>query len=296
MAMGTKDIVEKTLEGIPEIFADIVNGLLFHGEQIIFPDELEDMLPRSIYKLGSRAREMERDVVKRWKKNNIRIAVVGLENQSEEDPLMPLRIYGYNGAEYQAQVRSDERPCVPVVTLVLYFGYKKRWSTARNLYEAVDVPEIFRPYVEDIKINLFEIAYLSREQVELFQSDFRIVADYFVQMRETGDYRPKPEKVHHIQEVLQLLSAVCEDKRFEETLNGVEKEEVQTMCDVLDRIENRGFRNGQEIGQEKGMKMGENKMAKLVSTLLALGRMVDIERVAADPEYREALYQEFGIA
>ena len=39
------------------------------------------------------------------------------------------------------------------------------------------------PYVNDYKINLFQIAYLTYEQVNLFQSDFKVVADYFVQKR-----------------------------------------------------------------------------------------------------------------
>ena len=37
--MGEKDIVEKTLEAYNEVFADIVNVLLFRGEQIIQPED-----------------------------------------------------------------------------------------------------------------------------------------------------------------------------------------------------------------------------------------------------------------
>ena len=37
-------------------------------------------------------------------------------------------------------------------------------------------------------MNLFQIAYLSDDQVQMFQSDFKIVADYFVQMRKNHDY------------------------------------------------------------------------------------------------------------
>ena len=87
--------------------------------------------------------------------------------------------------------------------------------------------------MEDMKINLFEIAWLTREQVNLFRSDFRIVADYFVQMRETGDYKPEPTPVKHIQEVLQLLSVMNADKRFEETLLDAKEGEIQNMCDVF---------------------------------------------------------------
>ena len=66
--MGEKDIAEKTLEGYNDVFADIVNGLLFNGRQVVDPDDLEDQLPRSMYKADGKIREMERDVVKRWKK------------------------------------------------------------------------------------------------------------------------------------------------------------------------------------------------------------------------------------
>ena len=92
-----------------------------------------------------------------------------------------------------------------------------------------------------LKINLFEIAYLTREQVNLFKSDFRIVADYFVQKQENGDYIPGPEKLHHVQETLQLLSVMTNDHRFEEAYSdNPEEGEVQNMCDVLDRAERRG--------------------------------------------------------
>lgn len=37
--MAEKDISEKTLKSFNGVFVDIVNGLLFQGEQVIFPDE-----------------------------------------------------------------------------------------------------------------------------------------------------------------------------------------------------------------------------------------------------------------
>ena len=40
--MAEKDIREKTLLGYNEIFADVVNTLLFHGEERIKPEDLED--------------------------------------------------------------------------------------------------------------------------------------------------------------------------------------------------------------------------------------------------------------
>ena len=241
--MGEMDVTEKILESYNDVFADIVNVLLFRGEPVIKADELVDQSPRAAYKADGKIREIERDVAKRWMKSNIRIACIGFENQTEPDGDMPLRVYGYDGAEYRAQLLKENqgKPRYPVVTLVLYFGYRKHWDKATTLYESVNVPDLFKPYVSDVKINLFEIAYLTREQVRLFRSDFRIVADYFVQKRENGDYIPSSEKLHHVQETLQLLSVMTNDHRFEEACNDdLEKGEVHNMCDVLDRAERRG--------------------------------------------------------
>lgn len=40
--MKSKDIIEKTLESYNDIFADIVNVLLFKGKRIITEDSLTD--------------------------------------------------------------------------------------------------------------------------------------------------------------------------------------------------------------------------------------------------------------
>ena len=248
--MAEKDITQKILESYNDVFADIVNVLLFDGEQVIHPDELEDQAPRSAYKADGKVREMERDVAKRWTKNNIRIACVGLENQSEPDAAMPLRVIGYDGAEYRAQLTKENStsPLYPVVTLVLYFGHKKHWDKPLTLHEAVGVTDRFRPFVPDYKINLFEIAWLDRAKVDKFRSDFRIVADYFVQKREKGDYSPSRDKLDHVQETLQLLSVMTGDHRFEVALNDdvTGQGGVQNMCEVLDRVEARGEARGEE--------------------------------------------------
>ena len=124
--MGGKDKTQKILESYNDVFSDIVNVLLFGGRSVISEDELEEQAPRAYYKAAGQLREMERDVAKRWKKGNIRVACVGLENQTDADADMPLRVIGYDGAEYRSQLLPDNKgkSRYPVVTLVLYFGYK----------------------------------------------------------------------------------------------------------------------------------------------------------------------------
>ena len=48
--MGEKDITEKILADYNDVFADIMNGLLFAGEQRILPEALENTSIHSQYK------------------------------------------------------------------------------------------------------------------------------------------------------------------------------------------------------------------------------------------------------
>lgn len=90
-----------TTKGCVPLSSD-VNVLLFNGRQVLGADELEDQAPRTYYKADGRLHEIERDVAKRWKNGNIRVACIGFENQTASDPDMPLRVIGYDGAEYRA--------------------------------------------------------------------------------------------------------------------------------------------------------------------------------------------------
>lgn len=86
----------------------------------------------------------------------------------------------------------------------------------------------------------------------LSQSDFRIVADYFVQMRESGDYIPDPQRISHVYETMQLLSAMTQDDRFEEAYHDATEGGLKNMCEVLDKIEDRGRKEGRAEGELKG--------------------------------------------
>ena len=259
-------MAEKILESYNEVFADIVNVLLFDGEQRIIPEDLVDQTPRTVYKADDQIRELERDVAKKWIRNNIRIACIGLENQTQPDRYMTLRVMGYDGVDYKTQLRNlkkGEKPS-PVITLVLYFGYKKHWDAPRSLFEALEVPEDLKPFVNDARINLYEIAYLSREQVNMFRSDFRIVADYFVQMRETGEYAASSDQLQHMQEVLQLLNVMDEDHRFESYVNNAKlrREGVKTMSEWLTKVISESETRGRKEGRDEGLKEGRDEGRK----------------------------------
>ena len=116
------------------------------------------------------------------------IALIGIENQTNVFYLMPVRCFEYDAANYRKQLTATKDlgkkasdKVIPIVTLVLYFG-KSPWTGPTTLKQCLDkkkYPKEFEPYLNDYKIHVFDIPRLSEKQVDMFQSDFRIAADYF---------------------------------------------------------------------------------------------------------------------
>ena len=258
--MREKDITEKILADYNDVFADIVNVLLFDGEQVVSADDLENVKDRSQYKADGRIHEQERDVSKVLKDGNTRITLFGLEHQTKAERFMPARQIGYDGQSYRAQLlNKDTEQLYPVITLVLYFGTTP-WNYERNLLGVMKVPERFKPYVSDYEMkNLYEIAFLTPEQVKLFRSDFRYVADYLVQKRMTDDYKPSADRLRHVDETLKLMTVLTGDKRFEEAVQTLPTEGGVSMCEVLDRVENRGIEKGLAQGKREGLAQGKRE-------------------------------------
>lgn len=240
--MAEKDITEKNLEALNDVFADIVNVLLFKGEQVINEKDLEADTTKSMFKADGKIHEQERDVSKFWKNGEIRISILGIENQTAQDSDMPLRVISYDGASYKQQLLDEkQKKRYPVATLVLYFGTEEKWSKAKHLYDCFEVPEKLKPFVNDYKINVFNIAFLSPKTIAMFKSDFKIIAEYFRAKRLNQKYKGSQEKLKHANETLKMFSALTGDDSFEKVYNeGNFKKGGITMCDVVERIRNDG--------------------------------------------------------
>ena len=169
-----KDIAEKSLEALNDVFADIINGFLFHGEQIIIDNLLVDAQPYSVNETRGHIHGQERDIAKYWirsddKRIHGRLALIGIENQTSYDPRMILRVMDYDLASYKEGY--DQRLRYPAVTLVLYFGFSP-WGKNRSLSDMLDIPEQLVPFFSNYKLNLFEVSFLTEEQAACFRGDF----------------------------------------------------------------------------------------------------------------------------
>ena len=274
--MAEKDITEKNLEALNDVFADIVNVLLFKGEQVINEKDLEADTTKSMFKADGKIHEQERDVSKFWKNGEIRISILGIENQTAQDSDMPLRVISYDGASYKQQLLDkNQKKRYPVATLVLYFGTEEKWSKAKNLYDCFEVPEKLKPFVNDYKINVFNIAFLSPKTIAMFKSDFKIIAEYFRAKRLNQKYKGSKEKLKHANETLKMFSALTGDNSFEKVYNeGNFKKGGITMCDVVERIRNDGITEGINKGILEGKADVIRKM--LDANALTIEQIADI--------------------
>ena len=211
--MAEKDKVQRTLESYNDVFADIMNVLLFDGCEVVKEDELTDAQPFSYYKMdGKKVRGQERDVAKFWKNGEIRLSLIGLENQMKTERSMPLRVIGYDGAAYRSQLnQKGKKRYYPVISLVLYFGTKRHWKKNRCLREVVIVPDELGRFVSDYKINVFELAWLSDEQIQAFKSDFREVALFLRSLRTGERFYASDRQIQHIMEILDLFRVMGEN-------------------------------------------------------------------------------------
>ena len=246
--MGEKDIAEKNLEAWNDVFADIVNVLLFKGKRLIKEQDLEADTKDSILKADNELHEQERDVSKFWKNGEIRISILGIENQTNQDYKMPLRVISYDGASYKQQLMDEKvEQYYPVCTLVLYFGTKTKWTAPKTLHKCISIPDELKPFVSDYKINVFNIAWLDDETINMFNSDFKFIAKYFQTKRKNTKYIPTNEQITHVDSIIKTFKALTGDKRFEEIYNKANLKNKRggvTMDEFLDKIINEGIEKG----------------------------------------------------
>lgn len=280
--MSQKDLSEKNPEYYPDVFADLINVLLDNGKQLLEANNLQPAPTETLYpgKSGT-LRNQFQDVSKYKMKDSVIKTQYTIENETKKTRKMILRKVGYEGALYRNQF--EQRNTYPVISIVLYWG-KDRWTYPRSIHGFFSkscIPIEAYPYITNVRLHVFEMAHLPLKYRKLLHSDIKIVADY---LSDRKNYKPTNQKIQHLEALLLLFNAITGDSRYEEilpTLLGQEKEEGRiTMCELLDKYESKG----------------ENRMALLIQKLLRAHRDDDLLKASQDVEFRNQLFQEFGIA
>ena len=125
----------------------------------------------------------------------------------------------------------------------------------------------------------------------MFQSDFGIIADYFVKRRKGYKTIENHKQIKHVDEMLKFMKIFAEDERFLQLDIKKDGKGEGTMCTILDNAINKGI----ERGITQGISMGEDATLKLVKILIAGNKINEIEKIYNDKEYRNKLMKEYNI-
>lgn len=265
--MGDKDKTEKLFVGCRDVFAELVNVLIYQGagpleETAMLPGPTESVFPRegrglhsqfqdySMYDMGGGAPR----------------ALYTIENQGGVDRQMPLRCAGYEGAAYRRQYgHGDGRGIYPVISMVLNWG-ESRWDAAMSVRELLDHPvaPVAEEYLDRNRIHVFDMRFLDQAVREQFEGDARVVLDYLC---DPAGMRLRNQRLRNPEEVMRMLHALSGDERYLSSIEYMKEGGGRKVCELLDEMVNKGIEQGIAQGIEQGIAQGiEQGIQILVAT------------------------------
>lgn len=271
--MGKRDIQELNYLEDNRRFADLVNGVLFAGKQIVEEKALLEANKELLFPWTEQGKRVIRDSVRKFY-HDVMICVLVVESQSNIDYHMVIRNLLAEGLEYYRQwseiarkhqkekdLKGDEflsgmnknEKFFPVVTLVVYYG-KEKWDAATSLYKLLDFggyEQELRPYVSDYKIHVFD--YHDYDDFGMFETELKQVFSFIKCAHDKRQLKKliaehKEEYYNVDRETAEFIATVTNSREllsYEENADG-----GVNMCKALDEI----WEEGMELGIEQGIK------------------------------------------
>lgn len=310
--MGKGNVAVRQWMSDKHRFADLFNGVVFQGKQVIAREELELIDGESDIiltdKLGKeKAVQRYRDIVMCWKKE-LHLAVLACENQDQVHYAMAVRNMLYDGLSYAEQVRQIGKShkedgntmdsaeflsgfrkndrIFPVITIVFYYDLKK-WDGSLDLHGMFhlegenDILETLKSYVPNYRINLVDVGNM--EDIKRFKTDLQKIfgmLQYRGQMQELKNYIKENEDyfrnidIETYQAAREFLHSKKMLKAYKTKQNGKGKID---MCKALEDLYNSGIEQVNALNQ----------------WLAEQNRTDDIVKAAGDLEYQKQLMRQF---
>ena len=256
-------------------FADLFNAILFNGENVIKPEELEeaDTDLSTVLKFNSHADTLQKvlDVVKK-SAHGVDFVILGLENQQKVHYGMPLRVMlgdalGYlkeyqeisgnnkkegnwkNSEEFLSGFCKEDR-LHPMVTICIYYG-ENIWDGPMSLKGMLNIPENLCSVVNDYRMNLIQV--WNSEQFNFKNPDvctvFGVSRNIF--KREYNKITDVYKNQEIDSEIGLVIGAITESQ---ELINQALEQQggKMNMCKALEELKLEGVAEGMEKGIEKG--------------------------------------------
>ena len=265
-----------------EIFADLFNGALFGGNQIIRPNMLAQENEKKILRAG---KEGGRHIILRRIRDVQKLSLLGVgclavilaaEGQRTVHYAMPVRCMLYDGIDYTGQVER--------IT-------KKR---KEDLHDMLDIPPELEPWTECIQDYRINLVCSQTVNSFHFKTGLREVFELLPLLKDKEGMKKflaikKEEFMHLDAKKGWLVSRFLSVPALKE-LKENEKGEVD-MCTAIEEM--------MEEREELGIERGEKRVNQLISVLLQQSDQAEvyekIKRAVTDREYQEQLFDQFNL-
>ncbi len=268
------DVVLKDFWRANDRFADLFNAVVFHGKQVLKPEELQELDTEMSgiirFKDYEESLVRTRDVVKKMA-FGVEFAILGIESQQRIHYAMPLRTLLYDGMgylkEYQeisrsrkkekgrmtedeflSKMRKEDR-LHPIISIVVYYS-EKSWDGPMCLKDMiVEMPEEIERIFSDYKMNLVQIR--ESEQYEFHNEDVKTVFEVSREIfkgnfdKITTLYKDRDIKA----ELITVIGKITDSADL--MSQGRNKEVSVNMCTALERLKDEGRQEGRQEGIRK---------------------------------------------
>lgn len=292
--MGKKDIVLTRYFEDDDRYADLLNGYIFCGKQVVSGEDIVEKNGTVSGIWGNVRRRMVfrkyRDLVRKVIFGT-EFAVIGLENQDEIHYAMPVRIMLEDAAGYDEQVRQIQKRnkkrkglkgaeflgkftrsdrISPVVSIVIYYG-QEPWDGPKELYQMMEcetIPEEIKGLINNYSIHVLEVN--SYQELHHFKTDLHAVLGF---IQRAGDKEAEKEFTYEHEDIFCCL----EEDAFDviTALTGADelvavKEkymegETVNMCEAIRGMIEDGRIEGRNEGRAEGLKFGRMEKSKTVA-------------------------------
>ena len=204
--------------------------------------------------------------------------------------------------------QKDYKPGYPIEKRGLYYLARRLSSQLGIVTETTDYSSLEKcysiwicrdniPKEEQATISFFEIKNTNIGNVKVSEEDYDLMTMIVIRLGHSD--------INEGTELIQFLNSIFfpqEEGAFETISNYIDfseneelRREVRSMTGIGQSILDEGIGIGVGKGIKEGISLGENRLAKLVQTLLKEKKYEEASLVTEDIEERQRLYKLYGI-
>lgn len=276
--MGKNDITLKDYLSDPRRYADLINGSIFQGRQIIDADELTDT--GTVQSKSNEQTVVERinDITMKQTRDGSLFAVWTVANQQHIDYSMPARVMLQDALSYDRQLKEIKRKnqaatsrqvesgeflsgihaadrLHPVITLVVYWG-EEPWCGATSMHDILDfgtdpvLAQEMKRLVPEYPLHFLNLS--EEHNYSGYRTELRTLFELYDRRKNWEDFiryaREHKECQHLDSETYWTLGILLNTRKFKAMLPQADRKEHNMGKNVIDEI----WEHAMEEGIEKG--------------------------------------------